>query len=145
METMDEGTKKARGNRPRGTSIEVWVMHDEKARLIEKAWSTQQTQSGFLRAVVLGEPLKSRDDLKSVPVLMTVSGDLGRVAGLLKLWLAERWGRGVRAAEVEAAMRECRNLQTELLAIAGVAIHGRRRRNSYVRKRTRNPATRAAH
>lgn len=145
VEMMEEGTKKGRGTRPRRASIEVWVTPEEKHRLIEKArHTTHQTHSGFLRAVVLGEPLKAQDDLKAAMSLIKAGGDLGRVAGLLKLWLAERWGRGVRAGEVEVAMRKCRDLQTELHIVADIAIHGRRRRNRYGRKGTRLAASQSA-
>ncbi|HAN9741196.1 TPA: CopG family transcriptional regulator, partial [Escherichia coli] len=46
-----------------------------------------------------------------------VNGDLGRVAGLLKLWLAEKRGQGARPVDVEAMMNDFRRLQGEVLAI----------------------------
>ena len=49
--------------------------------------------------------------------LVRVNGDLGRVAGLLKLWLAEKRGQGARPVDVEAMMKDFRALQEELRSI----------------------------
>ena len=54
--------------------------------------------------------------------LAKVNGDLGRVAGLLKLWLIERGGRGVQSAEVEATMHDLRMLQNQILELIGKVV-----------------------
>ena len=59
-------------------------------------------------------PVRSVYDLKAVAELGRINGDLGRVAGLLKLWLAERRGQGAPATDVERMMGEFRTLQTAL-------------------------------
>jgi len=51
-----------------------------------------------------------------------VNGDLGRVAGLLKLWLAEKRGQGAHPVAVERLMADFRALQTELSAIMRRAL-----------------------
>lgn len=75
------------------------------------------SQSAYLRAVGLNTPIRSVVDLKSVSDLAKVNGDLGRVAGLLKLWLAEKRGQGARPIDVEAVMIEFRALQAEARSI----------------------------
>lgn len=112
----DEGTKGGRGGRPRGKRIEVWVTDQERAEIAEKADQAGLSLSGYLRAVGLNQPVRSVYDLKAVADLGRVNGDLGRVAGLLKLWLAERRGQGARPIDVEAMMNDFRALQTELSA-----------------------------
>lgn len=50
--------------------------------------------STYLLAAGLNHPIRSVADLDAVADLVRVNGDLGRVAGLLKLWLAEKRGQG---------------------------------------------------
>jgi hypothetical protein len=56
--------------------------------------------SSFLAALSLNEPIRSLTDLDAVRELMRINGDLGRLGGLLKLWLAERAGHGAKIADV---------------------------------------------
>lgn len=50
--------------------------------------------SAYLLAVGMNTPIRSVVDLAAVADLAKVNGDFGRVAGLLKFWLAERRGQG---------------------------------------------------
>lgn len=75
--------------------------------------------SAYLRVVGLNHPIQSVADLDAVADLVRVNGDLGRVAGLLKLWLAEKRGQGARPVDVESMMREFRAQQAKLSAIMG--------------------------
>ena len=59
----------------------------------------------------MNTPIRSVIDLTAVSELAKVSGDLGRVAGLLKLWLAEKRREGANAIDVESVMMEFRRLQ----------------------------------
>ncbi len=61
---------------------------------------------------LLNSPIRSVVDLKAVADLAKVDGDLGRVGGLLKLWLAEKRGQGASPVEVEGMMIEFRELQS---------------------------------
>jgi len=56
-------------------------------------------------------------ELRAVADLDKVNGDLGRVAGLLKLWLAEKLGQGASPMDVEAMMNDFRKLQSEVLSM----------------------------
>lgn len=64
-----------------------------------------------VRALGLNTTIRSVVDLKAVADLSRVNGDLGRVAGLLKLWLLEKNGQGTSSVEVERMMFEFRELQ----------------------------------
>jgi len=125
---MKDGTKSGRGTRPRGSSIEVWLTPEERAEIASRAVDTYHSQSSFLRAAVFGGHLHSRYDLEAIKVLVKVGGDVGRVAGLLKLWLSERRGQVARPADVEMAMADCRTLQSEIGAVMSRVVYGRRRK-----------------
>lgn len=58
--------------------------------------------------------------------LVKLNGDLGRVAGLLKLWLAEKRGQGANSAEVERMMIEFRELQQVMREKMSAIIFTRR-------------------
>ena len=84
---MTEDTKGKAQPRRRGKPIEVWVTDEEKATITERAEEAGMSRSGYLRALGLNTPIRSVVDLKAVADLCRINGDLGRVAGLLKLWL----------------------------------------------------------
>ncbi|WP_095067071.1 CopG family transcriptional regulator [Pseudomonas sp. Irchel 3A18] len=111
---MTSGTKEKTTARRRGKPIEVWVTDEEKAVITDKAKEAGMSRSGYLRALGMNTPIRSVVDLTSVGDLAKVSGDLGRVAGLLKLWLAEKRGEGADAIDVESIMLEFRRLQVAM-------------------------------
>ena len=73
------------------------------ARLTVAAATTKK-RKGQIRSVV---------DLVAVADLAKVNGDLGRVAGLLKFWLAEKRGQGAKPIDVEAMITSFRVLQAQ--------------------------------
>lgn len=97
---------------------------EEKAHIADLAAQTGMRGSAYLRAVGLNQPVRSVVDLKAVADLAHVNGDLGRVAGLLKLWLAEKRGQGARPVDVESLMVEFRTLQGRVLDVMGRVVHG---------------------
>ncbi|MZH99454.1 plasmid mobilization protein [Dickeya dianthicola] len=109
----DDKAPKGETDRPRRQvpPIKVWVTDDEKAELARRADSSGLSCAAFLRAVGLNQPIGSRADLEAVRELVKLNGDLGRVAGLLKLWLAEKRGQGAKPIDVERMMIEFRELQ----------------------------------
>ncbi len=111
--------------RRRGKPIEVWVTDEEKAAITELADQTGLSRSAYLRAVGLNRPVGARADLEAVRELVKLHGDLGRVAGLLKLWLATRRGEGAKASDVEAMMQEFRSLQKQLTNVIGNIAYDR--------------------
>ncbi|WP_137803771.1 CopG family transcriptional regulator [Pseudomonas sp. G(2018)] len=111
--------------RRRGKPIEVWVNDEEKAQITARADQSGLSRSGYLRAVGLNYPIRSVVDLTAVADLAKVNGDLGRVAGLLKLWLAEKHGQGAQAVDVGALMVEFRELQGEVRSIMSKVVYER--------------------
>jgi hypothetical protein len=61
--------------------------------------------------------------LGAVSDLAKVNGDLGRVAGLLKLWLADMRDVGASSRDVAAMMRDFRTLQSQITAIMSMIVY----------------------
>ncbi len=111
----DEAPKKGpHGGRPRGQHIKVWVNNDEKAELADRAAQAGLSLSAYMKVAGLNAPIRARSDLSAVADLVRVNGDLGRVAGLLKLWLAEKRGQSARSMDIEKVMIEFRALQASI-------------------------------
>ena len=85
-----DGTKEKAPARCRGKPIEVWVKDEEKTVITERADEAGMFRSSYLRALGMNTPIRSVVDLTAVVDLAKANGDLARVAGLLKLWLAEK-------------------------------------------------------
>lgn len=122
----DEVKPHSRGTRPRRERIEVWVDADEKAELASRAAQTGLSMAAYLRSVGLNHPIGARADLEAVRELVKVNGDFGRVAGLLKLWLADKRGQGAKAVDVEAMMKNFRELQAQVLDLMSRIVYKRK-------------------
>ncbi|MEX8139986.1 conjugal transfer protein TraJ [Acinetobacter baumannii] len=102
--------------------IKVWVTDEEKAEIADRATQAGLSLSNYLLTAGLNQPIRSKVDLVAVADLAKVNGDLGRVAGLLKLWLAEKKGQGARPIDVESMMKDFRALQQQMLAIMSQVV-----------------------
>ncbi|WP_054083829.1 plasmid mobilization protein [Pseudomonas savastanoi] len=120
---MTEDTKVKAQPRRRGKPIEVWVTAEEKATIMERAEEAGMSRSGYLRALGLNTPIRSVVDLKAVADLAKVNGDLGRIAGLMKMWLQERPGQGASVLDVEAMMIEFRHRQGEVRELMSKIVY----------------------
>lgn len=69
------------------TPIKVWCLPEERAQIEANARAAGQSLSMFLRNVGAGYPIRSVLDHQRVDDLARINGDLGRLGGLLKLWL----------------------------------------------------------
>ncbi|MHA6231118.1 hypothetical protein [Pseudomonas fluorescens group sp. PF-69] len=74
----------------------------------------------------MNTPIRSVVDLAAVADLAKVNGDLGRVAGLLKLWFAEKRGQGAKSIDVEAMMMNFRVLQAQVLDLMSRIVYKRK-------------------
>ena len=70
------------------TPIWVYCLPEEKARIEANAKSAGMSVARFLREVGQGYRVKSVVDYQQVRELARINGDLGRLGGLLKLWLS---------------------------------------------------------
>lgn len=107
-----------RASRPHGRRIEVWLTADEKQALTDRAAQAGLSLSAYMRAAGLNHPIRAVADTQAVADLVKVSADLGRLGGLLKLWLAERRGEGAPPVSVDRVLGETRNLQQRMRELA---------------------------
>ncbi|HHM6473271.1 TPA: CopG family transcriptional regulator [Pseudomonas aeruginosa] len=117
---MTDDTKKEAGRR--GRTMRFRVTADEGQEIEARAARAGLTPSAYLRAAALNHPIRSIYDLDAADQLMKVNGDLGRVAGLLKLWLAEKPGQGASRHDVNRMMADFRALQSQLSTLVGRAL-----------------------
>lgn len=104
----------SRGTRPRQKRIEVWLTTEEDAELRRLAAVAGLSLSAYLRLAGMNHPIKSVYDLDAVRDLVAIAGDLGRLGGLMKLWLAERRGEGAPVAAVNKCLENALDLQSEI-------------------------------
>jgi hypothetical protein len=67
--------------------IKVYCLPEERAQLQASASAARKSMSTYLLNVGLGYPVRSILDQRRVEDLLRVNADLGRLGGLLKLWL----------------------------------------------------------
>jgi hypothetical protein len=71
------------------TPIKVYCLTDERAEIEAMARQTGNSTSSYLRLVGQGYCAPSILDYERVQELARINGDLGRLGGLLKLWLTD--------------------------------------------------------
>ena len=81
----EEKKRPTRKNR----QLRVPVLPDEEAAIKKMAASTGLPVAAYLRNVGLGYQVRGILDNKRVEELARINGDLGRLGGLLKLWLTD--------------------------------------------------------
>lgn len=116
---QEDAAEGPHGGRPRGRRIAVWVTPEERADIERRAELAGLSLSNYLRTAGMNHPIKSVLDYQAVRELVGVAGDLGRLGGLFKLWLAERRGDGAPVADVNRALREARELQDIIRGLLG--------------------------
>jgi len=80
--------------RRRSELIQVRATKKEKREIGKRAENCASgTTSNYLRSLGLGVGLKTKADLDVAHQLIKLSADMGRVGGLIKLFISERKGR----------------------------------------------------
>ncbi|MFS2012024.1 conjugal transfer protein TraJ [Azospirillum sp. CT11-132] len=100
--------------RERNRPLRVVVSPRERAQIETQAKVTGLSVSAYLRSVGLGYQPRSVVDLDAVERLINVNADLGRLGGLLKLWLTDTPGRGAAVADVRELLGHIKDTQDEL-------------------------------
>lgn len=112
-----------KATRKGSTPIYVWVTPDEKAAIEANARQTGHSTSAYLRFLGLGYAPKSITDNEKVMELAKINGDLGRLGGLLKLWLTN----DVRTAKfgestIRAALARIEATQDKMVEVMKAVI-----------------------
>lgn len=71
------------------TPIKVYCLPEEKALIESNAAAAGKSTSSFLLAVGQGYEITGVVDAEQVREMARINGDLGRLGGLLKLWLTD--------------------------------------------------------
>jgi len=105
------------------TPIYVWVTPDEKAVIESLAKQTGHSTSAYLRLLGQGYVPKSIVDHAKVIELARINGDLGRLGGLLKLWLTND-ARTAQFGEstLRAALARIEDTQNKMLEIMKTVV-----------------------
>lgn len=113
-----------RGTRPRHKRIDVWCTPEEVESIGYLADVASMSKSTYLREAGLQKTMRTVYDLEAIKDLSKVNGDMGRVAGLLKLWLAtpDKRGVGVPKTDVVQMMDDFRSLQSLALDLMAKGI-----------------------
>ena len=85
MNPLDKSNPTRKGSPP----VKVYCLPDEKRALELAAKSVGMSISTYLRRVGLGYQVQGILDNQRVEELARINGDLGRLGGLLKLWLID--------------------------------------------------------
>jgi hypothetical protein len=108
----------------RARQLHVPVLPEEEAAIKQMAAASGLPVAAYLRKTGLGYRVRSILDNQQVEELARINGDLGRLGGLLKLWLtddprAARYGRNIIRAllvKIEATREEMhRVMQTVVI------------------------------
>ncbi|MES3675904.1 conjugal transfer transcriptional regulator TraJ [Halomonas elongata] len=82
---MDDGKQITRKSSP---PIKVYCLPDEKEQIEAQARAAGLSSAAYLRQLGLGFEVRGILDYEKVDELAKISADLGRLGGLLKMWLS---------------------------------------------------------
>jgi hypothetical protein len=105
--------------RKESAPIKVWVTPEEKAAIAAKADAHSLSASGYLRRLGLALPVESSIDQRAILDLVKINADLGRLGGLIKMWLttnadfASLSGQGLQR-KLENTLTDVRLLQKKM-------------------------------
>lgn len=85
---------------------EIRVTAAEREAIEAGAARVQMSMASYLRSLGLGHNPPSKVDLRAIHELGRLRADLGRLGGLLKLWLTDRAGEGTEARDVARVLAE---------------------------------------
>ena len=105
-------------NRKDYQPIKVYCFPDERQAIEQQAHSTGLSKSSYLLRVGMGYPIRSIVDHHQIEELVKINGDLGRLGGLLKLWLSkEQSVVGIDARTIRETLKKIDGTQDQMLAL----------------------------
>jgi hypothetical protein len=93
----------------------VWTTPEERATIERLAKTTGLSVSTYLRTLGMAYEPKSILDAQHVLELLKACGDLGRLGGLLKLWLVDRPGEGAPETDVRQLLDQIGELRAQIV------------------------------
>ena len=116
------GAKRMPGQRigPRSARrIPVQVSEAEHASIVETARAVGLPVAVLIRRLALGYEPESIVDTRTLLELIRLRADLGRLGGVMKLWLVDRPGGGAPEGDVRTALTSVLDRQGEVAALIG--------------------------
>jgi hypothetical protein len=114
--------KTARSPVDREHPLKTFVSPEERLAIEGKAQAAGLTVSAYLRNAALSLPIRSTADQAAFLGLLKVNADLGRLGGLLKLWLSTKPGYGAKAVDVRRLLQDIEKTQTRMKALIDAAV-----------------------
>lgn len=114
---LEEIVQRSKRKKPRYLRVQVLLTPHELEEIKSRAKQTDQSLSSFLRELGTREEMRSICDLLAIRELASVNKELGRVAGLFKLWLLEIEDQEISTEEMRLMMLSFRNLQIRMSQI----------------------------
>jgi hypothetical protein len=125
MNPLDKSNPTRKGSPP----VKVYCLPDEKRALELAAKSVGMSISTYLRRVGLGYQVRGILDNQRVEELARINGDLGRLGGLLKLWLIDDVRtRHFGGATLLAVLSKIEDTQDRMHAVMKAVVTPRARR-----------------
>jgi predicted DNA-binding protein len=112
--------------RKRTHHLRVPVFPEEQQRIEEMASQAGRSVAAYLRDVGQSYPIRGVMDYEKVRELAAINGDLGRLGGLLKLWLTNdpktaHFGEST----IRALLARIEKTQDDMTAVMRQVIHPR--------------------
>ncbi len=105
-------------NRKDYQPIKVYCFPDERQTIEQQARSTGLSKSSYLLRVGMGYPIRSIVDNHQVEELVKINGDLGRLGGLLKLWLSNgKPAPGIDTRTIRETLTKIDRTQDQMVAL----------------------------
>lgn len=90
----------------RTVALHVRCTPSEREAIDARARSVSMPLSDYVRVAALHSEVRSKADKLAVLEMAKHAGELGRLGGLLKLWLSERRGDGAPAIAVDQVLAD---------------------------------------
>ena len=102
----------------RDKKLRVPVLPIEEAEIKSKATDAGLTVAEYLRNLGLGYQVPSIVDSRQVDSLLKINGDLGRLGGLIKLWLTnDKRAKLIGKSQLHLTLDSIRNTQSTMLDV----------------------------
>ncbi|KVT40350.1 conjugal transfer transcriptional regulator TraJ [Burkholderia ubonensis] len=106
--------------------IKVYCLPDERAEIEAMANASGHSASTYLRLVGMGYRIQGVIDAAQVREMVRVNGDLGRLGGLLKLWLTnDARVAGFTPATIHALLSKIETMRDEMSRIMEKVVRPR--------------------
>lgn len=94
----------------RKKAMKVYLADEEYARIVQLSEQCGLSMSEYGKRSCLGQQLVSVLDQKLIRELIRINGDLGRLGGLLKMWLTNEDGFEREAQDLLESIQDTKHL-----------------------------------